>query len=77
MEPPFADRGGGVAGGAEDGGEGVVVAEGLVELVVADIGVALVDAVEEGAAGGGADGGGAVVVAELRALSGHLVEPRE
>ena len=76
LKAPFADCGGGVAGAVKDGGERVIFGEGFVELVVADVGVALVDTGEQRGAGGRADGGGAVVVCELGALGGEAIELR-
>ena len=76
LEPPLAKRGGGVARVGEDAGQRVVVREGFVELVVADVGVALGDAEHERRARRGADRRGAVGVGQQDALLGHRINVR-
>ena len=56
LQTPFAKGGGGIAGGFQHAGEGVIVFQCLVELVVADIGVSLMDAEQQGGAEGAQTG---------------------
>ena len=74
LQTPFPDAGGGVARAAHDGAEGVVVLQGLVEVDVADVRVALMRAQEQRAARRGADRSRAVVAAQLHAFTGKGIE---
>ena len=74
LQAPFADAGGGVAGVFQHAGEGVVVLQRLVELIVAHVGVALMHTQNQRRARGRADGRGAVMVAKLDSFFGQHVE---
>jgi hypothetical protein len=73
---PFAHGGGGVAGIPENRGQGVVVFQGFVELVVAHVGVPLMQAGEQRTPGGGADGGTGVMTFHADPLRRKLVQVR-
>ncbi len=76
LQPPFADGRRGVTGLAQHRGEGVIIFQGLVELVVAHIGVSLVDAQHERSAGRRAHRRRTVMMRQLHALRREGIEVR-
>ena len=75
--PPFADEGRPVPGGLHDGAEGGGIFNGQVKGPVPDyLGMALVDAREQGGAGRGAERGGGVVARQRHSFPGQRPEAR-
>jgi len=74
LKSPFPDDRGGVSSLFQDRGERVVVFEGFVELVVADIGMALVNAGQQRATSWRTDRSSGVMGTKLNPLRGHRIE---
>jgi len=76
LQSPLPDGGGAISRLPQHGREGVIIGQGLVELVVAHRGVALVETAEKRSPRRSADRGGRIVVSQSGARRGELVERR-
>ena len=57
----------------QNGRDSMIIFQGFIELVVANVGMALAEAEQNGSAGGSADRRGAIVLHEEHAFVGHAV----
>src|SRR5580698_3296646 len=75
-QSPFSDGRRRIARRLEHGAKGVIIFKGLVELLIAHVGVSLMHAEQKRSAGWRANGGRTIMLIKLHSFGGKLVEIR-